>query len=539
MELFTKLFGDLLLFVYHCFDRIVIHGYLSGLSRPEQVVHFFRKVVGIPVLSKEILSQRTADYQNWVEAFARNHNIRIEWAEKGVRKEDYVLPWLRRITKRNAYGVYFIFKSMEQGPSFRVSVPKYPTKDPNHRILARQRSRFTHDYFYIRDEVLGPMVMRVATFFPFQTTYYLNGHNFIERELNRAQVGFRKNDNAFLAIDDVAALQAAADRLSPDIIRERLDYWTLILGPKFSVKERKRVKLSRFYAISQIEYCRNFIFKRNFPIHKLFERGCELGLWRLTAHKITEIFGARLHRRLPGKLATVIDQIEHGHHVFRAYFKHAFLKQYEKFATFLRNELCSNNLNDFGLKKGLDNLDAVRQTFKVITSRFAGFQAQWLNVHVDFPLLQRIALPITIGSVRYPGIKIHDRRVIRLLEVLLHGGTHVGGWTAKEIHQSVRTTFGLSERSYGLNQLRYDLRKLKGHGLLERDGSRYAYRLTPTGVQVALLFLFFHKRLCGPLANSRFHHRPDPQHRPNSRLEAAYHRADKAIQNIVDLLAAA
>ncbi|HVR56180.1 MAG TPA: hypothetical protein VMT72_05070 [Pseudolabrys sp.] len=539
MELFTKLFGDLLLFVYHCFDRIVIHGYLSGLSRPEQVVHFFRKVVGIPVLSKESLSQRTADYQNWVEAFARNHNIRIEWAEKGVRKEDYVLPWLRRITKRNAYGVYFIFKSMEQGPSFRVSVPKYPTKDPNHRILARQRSRFTHDYFYIRDEVLGPMVMRVATFFPFQTTYYLNGHNFIERELNRAQVGFRKNDNAFLAIDDVAALQAAADRLSPDIIRERLDYWTLILGPKFSVKERKRVKLSRFYAISQIEYCRNFIFKRNFPIHKLFERGCELGLWRLTAHKITEIFGARLHRRLPGKLATVIDQIEHGHHVFRAYFKHAFLKQYEKFATFLRNELCSNNLNDFGLKKGLDNLDAVRQTFKVITSRFAGFQAQWLNVHVDFPLLQRIALPITIGSVRYPGIKIHDRRVIRLLEVLLHGGTHVGGWTAKEIHQSVRTTFGLSERSYGLNQLRYDLRKLKGHGLLERDGSRYAYRLTPKGVQVALLFLFFHKRLCGPLANSRFHHRPDPQHRPNSRLEAAYHRADKAIQNIVDLLAAA
>src|SRR3984957_6900354 len=364
MELFTKLFGGFLLFVYHCFDRIVIHGYLSGLSRPEQVVHFFRKVVGIPVLNKEILSQRTADYQNWVEAFARNHNIPIQWAEKGVRKEDYVQPWLRRMTKRNAYGVYFIFKSMEQGPSFRVSVPKYPTKDPNHRILARQRSRFTHDYFYIRDEVLGPMVMRVATFFPFQTTYYLNGHNFIEQELNRAQLGFRKNDNAFLAIDDVAALQAAADRLSPDIIRERLDYLTLILGPKFSVKERKRVKLSRFYAISQIEYCRNFIFKRNFPIHKLFERGCELGLWRLTAHKITEIFGARLHRRLPGKLATVIDQIEHGHHVFRAYFKHAFLKQYEKFATFLRNELCSNNLNDFGLKKGLDNLDAARQTFK-------------------------------------------------------------------------------------------------------------------------------------------------------------------------------
>ena len=55
----------------------------------------------------------------------------------------------------------------------------------------------------------------------------------------------------------------------------------------------------------------------------------------------------------------------------------------------------------------------------------------------------------------------------------------------------------------------------------------------------ALLFLFFHKRLCGPLANSRFHHTPHPAHAPNSKLELAYYKADKAIQNIVDLLAAA
>jgi hypothetical protein len=179
-----------------------------------------------------------------------------------------------------------------------------------------------------------------------------------------------------------------------------------------------------------------------------------------------------------------IDRIEHGHHhAFRAYFKNAFLKQYEKFSTFLRNELVSNNLVDFRLKKGLDHLQAVRERFQHITDRFAGFQAQWLNVHVDFPLLQRLALPIIVGTVRYPGIKIHDPRVIRLLEVLLHGGTHIGGWTTKQIHHAILTTFGLSEDAYRLNQLRYDLRKLKGHGLLQRDPSRYAYRLTPKGIQ--------------------------------------------------------
>lgn len=100
--------------------------------------------------------------------------------------------------------------------------------------------------------------------------------------------------------------------------------------------------------------------------------------------------------------------------------------------------------------------------------------------------------------------------------------------------------FHLSDQDYSLNQLRYDLRKLKGHGLIRRAGSRYAYQLTEQkGVQVALLFLFFHKRLCGPLAHSRFHHQPDSQCIPESKLEIAYQKADKTIGKIVEILAAA
>jgi len=55
-----------------------------------------------------------------------------------------VLSALRPMEKRGAYGVYFIFRSMEQGRTFRITVPKYPTEDPHHRILTTQRSRFTH-----------------------------------------------------------------------------------------------------------------------------------------------------------------------------------------------------------------------------------------------------------------------------------------------------------------------------------------------------------------------------------------------------------
>lgn len=536
MEALMKVFGSMIVFVYHCFDRIVLNGYLFMLSRPEQVVYFFKEVVGQQCITKEVLSARTKNYNLWVESYAKNHNIPIQWAEGDVRKEDYVRPWLKKMERQNRFGVYFIFKSMEQGNTFRSVQPKYQTDDPNYRILKRSRSRFTHYYFYIRDERLGPISIRVASFIPYQTTCYLNGHNFIERELKRLGIPFRKNDNAFVSVSDPKALQNAADSLNPQIISERLDYWTFIVGPKFSEREREAMNLRRFYAIAQIEYCHNFIFRRNFPIQKLFQRSCELGFFTLTASKVSDVFGSRVTRRFKGKLQTAFERIDHSHHILRAYFKNSFVKQYEKLRTFLRMELCSNNLPDLHIKKSLDNLPSIRKTACEVIDRFAGLQAQVFNTHFDFPLFEQLALPVTCGNTRIAGIKIHDARMVRLMETIMHAGTCLDGWTSVFLHETIVSAYQLPE--YTINQLRYDLRKMKAHGLVERNGTHYSYRLTDKGMKTATMFVLFHKRVCGPLANSLFYHRPDKQFVMNNKLEKAYHRADESIQQIVQLLAA-
>jgi hypothetical protein len=99
------------------------------------------------------------------------------------------------------------------------------------------------------------MVVQVASFLPFQTTYYLNGHSFLEQELKRGGSA-SASTTAFLAVADVGALQAAADRLSPGDHppAPRLPD----PGPRTEVlkEERAKLNLSCFYAISQFEYCR-------------------------------------------------------------------------------------------------------------------------------------------------------------------------------------------------------------------------------------------------------------------------------------------
>ena len=60
METFAKLFERFLVFVYHCFDRIVIQGYLPLLTRPEHIVHFFRDVHGIYPITPQVLAKAHA-----------------------------------------------------------------------------------------------------------------------------------------------------------------------------------------------------------------------------------------------------------------------------------------------------------------------------------------------------------------------------------------------------------------------------------------------------------------------------------------------
>jgi hypothetical protein len=246
----------------------------------------------------------------------------------------------------------------------------------------------------------------------------------------------------------------------------------------------------------------------------------------------------RKHKRLHGKLHSMLEKLDHGHHVLRIYCKSQVARLYEKFSTFLRLEICVNRLKDLGLNKGLENLDALREKLVLITDRLAGLEARLLNVHVDFPVFQRLALPVSSGKSKIPGIRIQDTRMLRLMEVLLHGGPQIAGWRTIQIWQALQAAFSLSPQHYTLNQLRYDLRKMKGHGLLERVGKHHAYRLTEKGASAAALFVLFHKHVCGPLANSLFQHQPTPAPKPSVKIETAYHTADAAIQKLVDLVAA-
>ena len=430
--------------------------------------------------------------------------------------------------------------SMEQGPSYRIGTPKFTCADPHYRILRSQRSRYRHYYFYIYDPLLGAFCLRLGSFIPFLATAYLNGHEFIARQLAEQKIGFTRRDNAFTQVDDVPALQAAADRFQPAAFSRSLNYWVWAVRPKFSKKERTACQgLPRFWGVQQIEYCLNLIFKKNWPIRRLFERCCELSLYLRNADRIGQLFAAPRCRRVSGKLQTVMERLDQGMHVFRAYWKHSFLKQYEKWRTLLRLEVVCNCVRDFRLNKGLDDWEKMRAKFRAVLDCFAQHQAVSLNVRGELDLLGHLARPVQVGKSKIAGIKLEHARLLRLMEVLLRrAGGGLGGWTVTELRGTVLDSFSLSPQHYSLNAVRYDLRELRAHGLLEWLPYSYRYQLTLKGQKAATLMTLLRKRIYGPISASAFHHRPASDLQPNSRFERAYAKVDKAMEDLILSLAA-
>ena len=265
MDRLSELLGSHVQFRYTCWDRIVLNGYLDRLQRPENVVYFFRDVVGAPSVTPEVLASRTGPYRASLTRHAAEQGIAVLPAPKGVRKEEVVAPYYRRL--KGEAGVACILTSLEQARTFVSYTPRYepPSGDPNYRRIRACRKRFLHYYCYVLDPIMGPMSVRIGTYLPFTVACYLNGHAFVARELTRQGVAFTQEDNAIVAVADPAALEAAAARLTPRLLEQRCEHWTRQLAPTFSADEQAALPLRYRYSVAQIELATDVIFERTAP----------------------------------------------------------------------------------------------------------------------------------------------------------------------------------------------------------------------------------------------------------------------------------
>ena len=100
--------------------------------------------------------------------------------------------------------------------------------------LGREVAFINHFYFYLWDSEWGAAFWKTNAYAPFRIWLWLNGHEWVKRQLDKAGIGYEALDNGFRSCTDAAGLQKICDRLGPAAVRSFFARWSRRLPSVFT-----------------------------------------------------------------------------------------------------------------------------------------------------------------------------------------------------------------------------------------------------------------------------------------------------------------
>ena len=218
---------------------------------------------------------------------------------------------------------------------------------------------------------------------------------------------------------------------------------------------------------------------------------------------------------------------------------YGFIKQYVRDHLILRTEAASNNVNDYGVKKAVENLPVLQNSLSAINDTYLNVQQDILETFVDRGQLRKLAEPtVTSTGKRIPGLKLDHPRQLALMHALVRFAHIAAGntFTTAEIRPAVIAALGFAPESYTLASLRYDLSKFRAKGLVAKLPNSRRYQLLPQGYSICLVFMKLFERVYAPLTAGllspiKADVRLDPQRR--SQLDRLYQRVIDDLDTLV------
>ena len=228
--------------------------------------------------------------------------------------------------------------------------------------------------FYVNDERWGRMFVRMCPYLPFSARLCLNQHHWLANRLRTEGVDFRQCSNALTGCAKPQRLQELADELAPRDLAACGQKWLACFTPFFTPEEREEAGCRHRLFFAQTEFCDNLVFHRRAALDKLGERLLDANRTIGQPSKITTIFGRKVTKLHHGKLQTEIERMDLPNPVIRSHYRNGFIKQYVRDHLILRTEASTNDVTDYGVRKAVDNLPALRGALSAINDNYLNVQ---------------------------------------------------------------------------------------------------------------------------------------------------------------------
>jgi hypothetical protein len=484
----AEVLSDHVLFEVECIDRMYLNVYVPKLQYSAGLVGYVQRQLGLPVASTAPLAKITDRFAAEMHAFAAREGL--PWVDfaRGQRKDDVMHEHLAAFEAAGrAEGVLFIGRAQEKTALFRTEKRRH-ADGVSYPWIVKTTGVVNHFYVYCVDADFGPFFLKFCSYFPYNAKLCINGHHWAQRQAAKAGIGFEALDNGFAAAADPAALQAICDQLGPEQIDALLRKWLARLPHPFTPADRAagyRYDIS----VLQAEFSLTQMLDKAVSGRVFFEQVIRDNLDAGRPDQVSLIFGRALvtkgRRPTPGRFRTrvITSGVTPSLH---ADYKHATIKQYHKEGRALRTETTINDTRDFRIGKRLTNLPALREIGFSATRRLLRLERLSHDPIAGASAVTAVTEPvITSGGTRIPGLPIGAARSHALLAALLIFRLQPAGFTSRDIRELTAGLRGVPSVTTG--QMTYDLRRLRSHHLIEKIPASHRYRVTDTGLHVAMI----------------------------------------------------
>src|SRR6266542_2931627 len=198
-------------------DRLYLNAYVPQLQRPPLVARFLEREA-TPIASPALFERRSKRFVQELRAYAAAHGAPWMTLKRGERKEEQWRPLCLAAEAAGRTGLVAVGVIQERVRAWRAAKSVRPG-GAVHFDFTRGSVFVNQHYLYIADPEWGPAFIKISGYAPWGGRVYLNGHEWLKRQLAERGIAFRPLDNGLLSCDDPAVAQAAADGLGPAQVR--------------------------------------------------------------------------------------------------------------------------------------------------------------------------------------------------------------------------------------------------------------------------------------------------------------------------------
>jgi hypothetical protein len=202
-------------------------------------------------------------------------------------------------------------------------------------------------YFYFLDPHFGLLHVRLQTWFPFTIQVYVNGHEWLARQLDQRGLRYRKLENAFLWLEEPGRAQRLADRFATLKWPAILDTLARRANP---LLRDVLANYSYYWATHQAEYATDGLFTSRGALRDLYPRLLRHATLCLHAQDVLTFLGRKLHGGFAGDILTDWKRRWPGARV-KHWMKTNWIKMYDTHGCVLRVETVINDPYEFKVRR--------------------------------------------------------------------------------------------------------------------------------------------------------------------------------------------